>query len=57
MAAKKGDAAEAGGISTQEWGFRDWSRRFSYRLTSLQGHRYTALPELPDDVPIRGFLS
>jgi hypothetical protein len=40
-AQKKRDAAEAGGISIQEWGFRDWSRRFGYRLTSLLGHTYT----------------
>jgi len=46
-----------GGISNQEWGFRGWSRRFGYRLTSLLGHLYTALPELPDDVPLRCFLS
>jgi len=53
---KKRDAAEAGGISTQEWGSRDWSRRFGYRLTGFLGHLYASLPELPEDVPLRGFL-
>ena len=57
MERKKRDAAEDGGISTQEWGSRDWSRRFGYRLTSFLGHLYTTLPELPEDVPIRCFLS